>query len=260
MEKKRKRKWKNGLSITPFVTQKKDAGDVEKGVDNFNSMMDTGNSSGCMAMSEGAMKDLYMDTQEVGKDNYIGRQKLKLKNRQQKYSQGLPEKRRQELLDEIEDLEARIAVVENEDRKPPSYEEIQNIKDKIYQLNRELQVDIDNQPYNWRPYVERKIARLKAKLKSYGLKESKMEFKHLHEDLNNVTEVEYKAKEVMEPAFASAVREIRSHDKQRAELKRVRKAPKEGEESLSSDIKLKLDESLFTEIYTPKYVIKHKEK
>ena len=69
----------------------------------------------------------------------------------------------------------------------------------------------------------------------------------LKEDLNNVTEVEDKAKEVMEPAFASAVREIRSHDKGRAELKKLRKAPKEGEESLPKDLKMNLDESLFTE-------------
>lgn len=240
---RKKKKWENGLSITPFITQKKDAGDVEKGIDNFNSMMDPGNSGGCMAMSEGAMKDLYMDVQEVGKDNYIRRQKLKLKNRQQKYSQGLPEKRKQELLDEIEDIEAKISVVENQDRKPPSQEEIQNIKNKIYQLKKELQIDPDKEPYDWRPYVERKIARLEAKLKSYGLKENKMEFKHLHEDLDNVTEVEDKAKEVMDPTFASAVREIRSHDKGREELKKLRKAPKEGEESLPKDLKLKLDES-----------------
>ena len=87
-----------------------------------------------------------------------------------------------------------------------------------------------------------------------------MEFKHLHEDLDNVTEVEDKAKEVMDPTFASAVREIRSHDRGREELKRVRKAPKEGEEVLPKDLKLNLDESLFTTVYTPKYIIKHKEK
>ena len=87
-----------------------------------------------------------------------------------------------------------------------------------------------------------------------------MEFKHLHEDLDNVTEVEDKAKEVMDPTFASAVREIRSHDKGREELKKVRKAPKEGEEVLPKDLKLNLDESLFTEIYAPKYVINHKRK
>ena len=46
-ERRKKRKWRNGLSITPFVTQKKeDAGDVEKGIDNFNSEMATGNPTG----------------------------------------------------------------------------------------------------------------------------------------------------------------------------------------------------------------------
>ena len=257
---RKKKKWKNGLSITPFITQKKDAGDVEKGIDNFNSMMGSSDSGGGTTMMEGAMKDLYMDVQELGKDKYLRRQKQKLKNRENKLYSTTKPKELKNLIDEVEELEAKISVVENSDKHQVTDQEIKEIKNQIYILKRQLHNDIDKKPYDWRPYVERKIARLAAKLKSYGLKENKMEFKHLHEDLDNVTEVEDKAKEVMDPTFASAVREIRSHDKGREELKKVRKAPKEGEEVLPKDLKLNLDESLFTEIYTPKYVIKHKRK
>ena len=69
----------------------------------------------------------------------------------------------------------------------------------------------------------------------------------LKEDLNNVVDVEDKSREVVDPGFASAVRSIRSNDKKRDELKRLRKAPKEGEEAMSSDTKITLDESLFVE-------------
>lgn len=354
---RKKKRWKNGLSITPFITQKKDAGDVEKGIDNFNSMMGSSDSGGGATMMEGAMKDLYMDVQELGKDNYLRRQKQKLKTRENKLYSTTKPKELKNLIDEVEELEAKISVVENSDKHQVTDQEIKELKNQIYLLKRQLHNDIDKELYDWRPYVERKIARLEAKLKSYGLKENKMEFKHLcervnksiidnhkiidrgdnwlvdnkfeivkdgtiywdgdyvgkdsyelpdekeidkliaqgiidsrdevyeldleradfpqwvfelkdalikskkvNEDLNNVTEVEDKAKEVMDPTFASAVREIRSHDKGREELKKVRKAPKEGEEVLPKDLKLKLDESLFTEIYTPKYVIKHKRK
>ena len=53
LEEKKKRKWKNGLSITPFITQKKDAGDVEKGIENFNTLMSTGSPTAGMIESAG---------------------------------------------------------------------------------------------------------------------------------------------------------------------------------------------------------------
>lgn len=258
MDKKKKRKWKNGLSITPFVTQKKedekDKGDVEKGIENFNSMTTIGNSTNntsCSstsdsgtAMMEGAMKDLYMDVQEQGEDEYVRRNRLKIKNRKSKINRTTNKNEKARIQKEIDDLEAKIKVVLSE---PATVKQnrIQSIKDKIDTLQRELRIDIDKEPYDWRPYVERRLARLKKELSSLGVKESLMKKEQIKEDLNNVTEVEDKAKEVMDPTFASAVREIRSHDKGRAELKKVRKAPKEGEESLPKDLKFTLEESLF---------------
>ena len=75
------------------------------------------------------------------------------------------------------------------------------------------------------------------------LKENKM----VRESLDNVSEVETKSREVVTPAFASAAREIKKNAKKRDEAGRVRKFPKQGEESLPDDLKITLDESLFTE-------------
>lgn len=143
----RKKKYKNGLSITPFIVNK-DAGDVETGINNFNSMMSTGNGQ---AMGE-----------------------------------------------------------------------------------------------TFNPKIE------KDNITKGDLKENKMKYKYLHEDLDNVSAVEEKSREVVDPAFASAVRKIRSHDKARASARKLRKAPKEGEESLPKDLKMTLEESLFEDISVKK--------
>lgn len=81
--------------------------------------------------------------------------------------------------------------------------------------------------------------------------ENKMKIEKLTEDkkvnLDNVVEVEEKSKEVVDPGFADGVREIKDNVDKVAELERVRKAPEQGKEALSDDIKITLDESLFEE-------------
>lgn len=69
----------------------------------------------------------------------------------------------------------------------------------------------------------------------------------LTENLNNVVEVEEKSKEVVDPGFADGVREIKDNEEKVDELQKVRKAPEQGKETLSDDIKFTLDESLFVE-------------
>lgn len=64
-------------------------------------------------------------------------------------------------------------------------------------------------------------------------------------NLDNVSEVEDKAREAVNPDFAEASREIRNRDKLIKELQRVRRAPEAGKAALSDDIKLNLDENLF---------------
>ena len=69
----------------------------------------------------------------------------------------------------------------------------------------------------------------------------------IKESLDNVSEVEEKSKEVVDPAFAAAVRSIKDNDEKRDEAVELMDAPKEGEETLSKDLKFTLDESLFEE-------------
>ncbi len=248
----RKKKYKNGLSITPFIVNK-DAGDVEKGVDNFNSMMSTGNPTNG-GMCESKTGDIVTDVREAGgKDRYIAKQELLLKNRKNKLGKTIDPAEKQKLKDEIDLIQAKINFVLSKPQQPKlSDEEIRRKRQELYKLKRQLLTDPPNQPYNWKPYAERRIAKLRQELEDNGineyLKENKMKFKHLHEDIDNVSEVEAKSREVVDPAFASAVRSIRSHDKQRAEARKIRKAPKQGEESLPKDLKMTLDESLFEDV------------
>lgn len=69
--------------------------------------------------------------------------------------------------------------------------------------------------------------------------------KMVKENLRNVSDVEEKSREVVSPAFASAVREIKTNDKLRDRASKILKTPKEGKEDLPT--KLTLDESLFRE-------------
>lgn len=69
--------------------------------------------------------------------------------------------------------------------------------------------------------------------------------KMVKENLRNVSGVEEKSREVVSPAFASAVREIKTNDKFRDKASNILKTPKEGKEDLPT--KLTLDESLFRE-------------
>lgn len=69
--------------------------------------------------------------------------------------------------------------------------------------------------------------------------------KMVKENLRNVSDVEEKSREVVSPAFASAVREIKTNDKFRDRANKMLKTPKESKEDLPT--KLTLDESLFRE-------------
>lgn len=67
------------------------------------------------------------------------------------------------------------------------------------------------------------------------------------ENLRNVVNVEPESREIVSPGFAAAVRDIKKNDKARDKANELRKAPKEGEEVLPKDLKINLEESLFTE-------------
>lgn len=79
--------------------------------------------------------------------------------------------------------------------------------------------------------------------------------KMVKENLRNVSDVEEKSREVVSPAFASAVREIKTNDKLRDRASKLLKTPKEGKEDLPT--KLTLEESLFT-MENPAEVVKIK--
>ena len=78
---------------------------------------------------------------------------------------------------------------------------------------------------------------------------------NMKENLRNISDVEEKSREVVSPAFASAVREIKEDDKKRDEANKLLKTPEEGKEDLPT--KLTLEESLFT-MEAPAEVIKIK--
>lgn len=283
---KKKKKWKNGLSITPFVIHKKDAGDVEKGIEAFNSAMTTGNPQGevsgeCQAMGEAIEAGQTEKAREIERDIQwyeekeddqpynAGKYKTEISNLKQELKEDTMEKpnkpaNKEAIIEfpiniEKEDID-RFLDLAKDYNLVKTHLKVNRFggahKYDLYFRGRAIDIfnfvkfvaeDEGTFFYNnfeefvddvWDTYPE---------LFEENLKENKMEFKHLHEDLDNITEVEDKAKEVMDPTFASAVREIRSHDKQRAELKKLRKAPKEGKEVLPKDLKIKLEESLFTE-------------
>lgn len=237
---KKSRKKKDTLAPLPSIYINRDAGDVETNVNAFNSATTTGNP---MAMGEGYMKDLYMDVEDAGgKERYLKQQALKLKNRERKLLGNRSEKERKKLESEIEEIKTNMSIV---DPKPiVSKETIQRIKDEIADYEHQLQVDVDGIP-NWRYYLERKIKKLKDQLSELEMKESLMNIREIKENLRNVVDVEPKSREVVDPAFAQAVREIKHNDKMRDFVNRLRKAPKEGKETLPSDLKITLDESLF---------------
>lgn len=69
--------------------------------------------------------------------------------------------------------------------------------------------------------------------------------KGMEENLRNVSDVEEKSREVVSPAFASAVREIKTNDKFRDRANKRLNAPKESKEDLPNN--LTFNKSLFKE-------------
>lgn len=85
-----------------------------------------------------------------------------------------------------------------------------------------------------------------------GMGES-MKSKSIYEELRNVVDIDEKSREIANPDFAAAVREIKKNNKARDEAGKVRKAPESGKEALPKDlgpIKVELEESLFNEATT----------
>ena len=208
LKEKKKRK-ENGLSITPFIIHK-DAGDVETGTQAFNSMMNTGD--GQAGMCESAMKDIFMDIQELGEKKYISKLERQIHNLKMKLHGVISETQKKEIEEEIDLLKAKIELAEKS---------------------------------------------LQSKTKRQASKERTMKVEKISEAFDNVSPVEKESRETVTPGYAQAVRSIRKNDKNRKELLRVRKAPKAGVEAMSDDIKLTLDESLFTEQKTT-YKLIHK--
>lgn len=79
------------------------------------------------------------------------------------------------------------------------------------------------------------------------LKESKKESSNMNENLDNIVDVEEKSREVVDPAFGAAVREIKKNNETEEVVTAIKDTPKQGEEDLPEDTKITLDESLFTE-------------
>ena len=236
MEKKKKK----DLRRLPDIYINQNAGDVEANVNAFNSATTTGSP---MAMGEGYMKDLYADVQERGREDWERRAHQKLRNRENKLAITRDEFKRKELEKEIKELETKINIV-SPHSATNNQAKIERIKKEIADLKHQLAVDTYGPYPNWDKYVWRKIERLEDELKSFGIKENLMD-KKLKENLRNVVDVEPKSREVVDPTFAQAVREIKHNDKMRDFVGRLRKAPKEGKETLPSDLRITLDESLF---------------
>lgn len=273
LEEKKKRKWKNGLSITPFITQKKDAGDVEKGIENFNALMSTGSPTAAMGENlnkENKMEFKYLH-ERINEDAFQLDKDFSVEDLIGFVKVNAPYSKEEEKPAAKECMINEINIPDNMRFKDW---DIDAIGDDVLQLNWTTQEPFtseDSEKFiaEIKRFFEALVRReefhkpftvaLEVMSRSldeddghlvYDIKINEKENEEMNlvkEDLNNVTEVEDKSREVVDPAFADAVREIRSHDEERAEAKKVMKAPKEGEESLPKDLKMNLDESLFTE-------------
>lgn len=113
-------------------------------------------------------------------------------------------------------------------------------EDEIESINKAL----DN-GYQFVLYEEKGKSKPKLELKDFSTGNLSKIYKALKESLDNVSEIEEKSREAVQPDFAAAVKEIKANDEKRDEANILVKAPKEGEEVLPKDMKLVLDESLF---------------
>lgn len=163
---------KRNKGQSPFV--KYNAGNVEKGMATFNKNMtinsggetsstSAGESTGGMgeSLSEGAIKDIYMDVQEYGKDRYLDNLMRKLRNAQNKYKITNDLKKKTQLKNDISKLSATIDVIMSDPSM--SSDEREKLKNRLQKLQRELVVDRFD-AYPWRKYQYRNIDKVKQKL------------------------------------------------------------------------------------------------
>lgn len=164
---------------SPFVTY--NAGDVEKGMATFNKnttlntdsasteasgespSASNGASQGMgESLAEGAIKDIYIDMHEYGKDRYLDNLMRKLRNAQNKYKITTDPKKKMQLENDISKLRATIDVIMS---KPSmSADERKKLEQQLQKLQRELVVDRFD-AYPWREYQYRKIDKIKQRLK-----------------------------------------------------------------------------------------------
>ena len=164
---------------SPFVTY--NAGDVEKGMAIFNknttlntdsaSTEASGESSSASngasqgmgeSLAEGAIKDIYIDMHEYGKDRYLDNLMRKLRNAQNKYKITTDPKKKMQLENDISKLRATIDVIMS---KPSmSADERKELEQQLQKLQREPVVDRFD-AYPWREYQYRKIDKIKQRLK-----------------------------------------------------------------------------------------------
>ena len=295
-EKKKKKEYtyKNGLSITPFLKIKDDAGDVETGIENFNKNMSTGNlqaatqgntnSNVSMGLAEAvsastvAINDAVNDLLNINGPQYRGAPYPPFDEFAINESEIPDNMRAKEFsIDNINTSygkdEANIDCtwITQESFDDADAEEfikefqraIEAICDKNeVDITTEINIEIicrdgrnyghhlDTIIYNGKKFVNNSInednTRFSNNIKNiksdYIKKENKMT-----EGLKNIVDVEEKSREVVDPGFAAAVRSIKENDKKRDKANILRKAPKQGEESLPKDTKITLDESLFIE-------------
>lgn len=164
---------------SPFVTY--NAGDVEKGMAIFNknttlntdsaSTEASGESSSASngasqgmgeSLAEGAIKDIYIDMHEYGKDRYLDNLMRKLRNAQNKYKITTDPKKKMQLENDMSKLRATIDAIMS---KPSmSADERKKLEQQLQKLQRELVVDRFD-AYPWRKYQYKKIDNIKQKLK-----------------------------------------------------------------------------------------------
>lgn len=164
---------------SPFVTY--NAGDVEKGMATFNknttlntdsasteasgesSSASSGASQGMgESLAEGAIKDIYIDMHEYGKDRYLDNLMRKLRNAQNKYKITTDPKKKMQLENDISKLRATIDVIMS---KPSmSADERKKLEQQLQKLQRELVVDRFD-AYPWGEYQYRKIDKIEQRLK-----------------------------------------------------------------------------------------------
>lgn len=199
--------------------------DVEKGVETFNSMMDTGNPTAAMGES---LEEKDYSTLDSIIDNMVD---YSIKNQVNLWP--TPKAMLDDILNSSE-LELTL-----EEIKPYWRNYIKTIKG-------DLEEGLKGKPIKDITSDEQD----NTKIKSIFRKEMKESMDSTKGTIENISDVEATAIETMKPDFAAAVREIKRNNRNRIEAGKVRKAPEEGE-ALPKDLSMNyvLDENLIYEAY-----------